>query len=507
VRSRAGAAAILTVVLLSGCGAADRDVAQFVRHPRGRFALTHAALIDGTGAPPRENQTIVIDGDRIAAVGPSDQTLPPPGATEIDLSGKTVIPGLVGMHDHLFYAVDGGAQYALVARDFARLYLAAGVTTIRTAGAFDLQGDVTIARAIEAGSEIGPTIHPTSPYFDATGDISRAVGRVGEYARLGATSIKAYTSIGRDELAAVIAAAHARGLKVAGHLCAVGFREAVSLGIDSLEHGLIEDREFYSRKVGNQCPESGPAVAELLRMPVDGELIQDLIRLLVERGVAITSTLAVFETFGNRNAFFDARAHAVLSGSVASRYLDEIEARQSPSAARGLFDALLRREMAFELAFARAGGLLMSGADPTGWGGVVAGFGDNRNLELLVEAGFTVPEAVRIATANGARFLNQVDRIGTVAAGRQADLVVLDGHLAKTVRAIRHVDVVFKGGVGFDSAKILASEHGAIGSPALSLAFWLRPPMLMRVLIGPLVVLVLVAVRYGRAALRRASRA
>ena len=105
----------------------------------------------------------------------------------------------------------------------------------------------------------------------------------------------------------------------------------------------------------------------------------------------------------------------------------------------------------------------MAGADPTGWGAVAAGLGDQRNVELLVEAGFTVAEAIQIASANGARFLGQADDIGALMPGRRADLAILRGSLTSDIHTIRNVEIVFKGGVGFDAGRLMHAEHGRIG--------------------------------------------
>ena len=117
--------------------------------------------------------------------------------------------------------------------------------------------------------------------------------------------------------------------------------------------------------------------------------------------------------------------------------------------------AAFQKEMEFERAFAKAGGLLLAGLDPTGMGGIVAGFGDQREVELLVEAGFTPLEAIHIATANGAQFLGELDRIGTIAPGKQADLVVIKGNPSKQIEDIENVETVFKDGIGYDSAKLM----------------------------------------------------
>ena len=123
-----------------------------------------------------------------------------------------------------------------------------------------------------------------------------------------------------------------------------------------------------------------------------------------------------------------------------------------------------KKEMEFEYAFVKAGGTLLAGEDPTGIGGILAGFGDQREVELLVEAGFTPVEAIHIATANGAQFLGELDRIGTISPGKQADLVVIKGDPSKQIEDIERVETVFKDGIGYDSAKLVESVRGMVGS-------------------------------------------
>src|SRR5689334_23911053 len=140
------------------------------------IALTHVQIIDGTGAPAKKDQTIVIDRGRIRAVGSTADTPFPPDAKVLDLSGRTVIPGLVGMNDPMYYGIKGGTQYLQMDFSFPRLYLACGVTTVRTAGVMSVERDLEIKRLIDAGSQPGPKMYVTAPYITTTGsaeDIER----------------------------------------------------------------------------------------------------------------------------------------------------------------------------------------------------------------------------------------------------------------------------------------------------------------------------------------------
>lgn len=431
------------------------------------IALEHVRIIDGTGAPALEGQTIVIDRGRILSVGPADQARIPSGARRIDLANHTVIPGLVGMHEHLFYPSGGGIpMYIEHAMSFPRLYLACGITTARTAGTLEPYTDLNIKKMIDAGKMPGPKMHITVGYLEGKGSFavqmpeltgSDDARRFVEYwASQGAGSFKAYMHITRAEMESALTAAHARGLKITGHLCSIGFREAAALGVDNLEHGLVVDSEFNPGKQPDVCP-PGPTAAELQQLDINGDAVQQTIRELVRHKVAVTSTLAVFESAPPlQPRFVDA-----LSPDALRMYL--VGRDRLPEAARKTSAMRIQKELEFERAFVKAGGLLMAGCDPTGNGSAVAGFGDQRNLELLVEGGFTPPEAIRIATLNGAKFLGLDASIGSIEAGKQADLVVIDGNPAARIADVEKVSMVFKDGVGYDAAKLIESVRGQVG--------------------------------------------
>jgi len=456
-------AATLAGALAALAGCSEAPATSFIKSAAPVFAIAHVRVIDGTGAPARDDQTVVVRDGRIAAVGSAGSIAVPSAASIVDGHGRTVIPGLVAMHEHLFYQLDGGLYPAAAA--FARLYLASGVTTIRTAGAITVDEDLRIKKAVDEGRLPGPKIHVTSPYFGEM-DPSIVAGIVSSLADRGVTSFKAYTTMRAPELKALIDAAHARGLRVTGHLCAVGFRDAAGLGIDSLEHGLIVDTEFYRAKERDVCPDQWEFQGELTRIdPKTNRDIQQLVQDLVRHGVAITSTLAVFESATGDPDVYDRRMPAVLTPRV-RRIYDRRLPGESDHVAHGWarpMSTLLAHEMEFERMFVAADGKLLAGSDPTGWGGIVAGFADQRELELLVEAGFTPEAAIRIATSNGADFLNESDHIGTVEAGRQADLVLVGGNPAARISDIRNIETVFKDGVGYDSEALIAASAGTVG--------------------------------------------
>jgi len=435
-------------------------------------ALTHVRVVDGTGGPAREDQTLVISGGKIQALDAAPSV--PAGARVMDLSGYTVLPGFVGMHDHLFYP-QGGGFFAEMAFSFPRLYLACGVTTIRTTGSIEPYTDIEIKKLIDAGKAIGPKMHVTGPYLEGKGAAiaqlhvlagpEDARKTVAFWADQGATSFKAYMHVSRAELGAAITEAHARKIKVTAHLCSVTYPEAAALGIDDLEHGpMYYDMEFAPGKEPDVCPSARAMYDVTSKIEMSDSRVQDLIANLVRHKVAVTSTLPVFELQVPGRPPLDQRVLAAMTPDARVNYLSRRTG--GGSAASGPapnWAGLLKKEMEFEYAFARAGGTLLAGCDPTGIGGTLAGYGDQREVELLVEAGFTPAEAIHIQTENGARFLGESDRIGTLAPGKQADLVVIHGDPTKNIADIEKVEIVFKDGIGYDSARLLDSVRGLVG--------------------------------------------
>lgn len=443
----------------------------FVSVDAPTVALTHVRVIDGTGAPALADQTVVIAGGRVQSVSPSVSAKVPEGAKVLDMTGRSVIPGLVLMHEHLFYPTGRLALFNEMGWSFPRLYLGAGVTSMRTAGSVEPYTDLNIKKMIDAGRIPGPRVHVTGPYLDGKGAFATqfhvltgpddARRMVNQWADEGVTSFKAYMYIDRAELGAAIQEAHKRGIKVTGHLCAVGFREAAGLGIDNLEHGIVVDTEFVPGKRPDVCPPQNETVTYLTKLDIDSAPVREMIRDLVARKVAVTSTLAVFEAFLPDRPPLQQRVLDALTADARAAYLVSrtraAERKESPWA------VALKKEMQFELAFARAGGRLMAGTDPTGNGGALAGFGSQREVILLVEAGFTPLEAIRISTLNAAEYLGEADSIGSIAPGKFADLVVLRGDPSANINDVEKVELVFKDGLGYDPAKLIDSVRGSVG--------------------------------------------
>ncbi len=442
-------------------------------------AITHVEVIDGTGAAVANDQTVVIDHGKISAVGASGGVTVPTGAKTIDGTGKTLIPGIVGMHEHLFYVapVDGPLTAVHPFYSFAPMYLAGGVTTARTGGSMDPYGDINIKSRVDRGDMPGPHFDLTTPYLEGAPsligqmhelkDAEEARAFVRYWHSVGFTSAKAYASITPKELGAAIDESHKLGMKITGHLCSVGYRDAAELGIDNLEHGPFgaPDGELDTeKKEGAPCiPGYFQILAKITNtVDPDGPELKQTIATLVSHHVAITSTLAVLEQ-ANRapvDSIYVQRTHELLNPMSLAHATTP---RGNRAGMDALMEMLLKKEMKFERNFVAAGGVLMAGCDPTGDGHTLAGLGDERNIELLTQAGFTTSEAIRIATLNGATFMGEGEQIGSIAAGKNADLVLLDGDLAKDVTTIEKPVTVFKDGVGYDSNAIFESLRGKVG--------------------------------------------
>ena len=493
----------LSIPLLADAQAPDHlapAVEKYVKYDNAKNTLwlDHVRVIDGTGAAPIEDATVILSGGKIAAVlAPNHMEANQghmamwsctdcPPALHIDLTGHTIFPGLVGMHDHMYYIAranfdeQGHSDPPLMVPEMAfsspRLYLGAGVTTLRTTGSVEPYLDLNLRTEIDAGQLPGPHLDVTAPYLEGPHspfiqmhnlkDAAEAKATVDFWISQGATSFKAYMNITRAELKAAIDEAHKHGLKLTGHLCSVTYPEAVELGIDNLEHGFFVNTQLDPGKQPDLCPRTygAPTIAKMTPDTPEGKA---LIALLVQHHVAVTSTLPVFQSQDPVHLRLDPRLADAMSPPAREAYetmrkVELARAAADPKAAAARAQSL-KNDMAMEHAFAEAGGLLLAGPDPTGDGGTLPGYGDQRELELLVQAGFTPLEAIKIGTLNGATFEGLADHIGSIAPEKNADLVVVRGDPGKNINDIENTELVFKDGVAFDSQALLDSVKGRYG--------------------------------------------
>jgi imidazolonepropionase-like amidohydrolase len=457
-------------------------VEQFVRVRSPTVILAHVTVIDGTGKPALGDRNVTIEGGKISRIDAARSVPEKAGTTTLDLRGYTVVPGFVGMHNHLYYIARPnlepgktlGSEPPLLVPQMMfsspRLYLAGGVTTIRTTGSIEPYADLNLRDQIEAGMLPGPHIDVTAPYMEGKSTIfiqmhqlgspEEAQGFVDYWAGVGTTSFKAYMHITRAELKAAIDQAHKHGLKVTGHLCSVTYPEAADMGIDNLEHGFWVNTQLSAGKKPDECPESN-SEDTIKNMDPEGSDAAKLIQLLVAHHVALTSTLPVFEGDVAGRPPLQSRMLDAMTPEARDAYLYARNRRFEKPIPDG--PTMLAHEMQMERKFVAAGGLLLAGPDPTGNGGVLPGFGDQREIELLVEAGFTPVEAIHIATLNGAIYEGKRDSIGSIEVGKNADLIVIKGDPSQQIADIENPEIVFKDGIGYDSAKLLRSVAGRYG--------------------------------------------
>ncbi|MFT4603856.1 MAG: imidazolonepropionase-like amidohydrolase [Rhodothermales bacterium] len=440
------------------------QVREFVADDAEVIALTNVRLLDGTGTPVQSGTTVLIEDGRITAVGPEVDI--PASASVHDLDGHTVFPGFVGMHNHTFYTTS--ARLVQLSETAPLLYLASGVTTIRTTGSYAPYSELNLKQAVERGERAGPRMFVTGPYMtggegmtymtrvSGTEDARRVVRYWSEE---GVDWIKAYTLITKDELAAAVDEAHKYGVKVTGHLCSVSFKEAVAAGIDNLEHGFFTNTDYDTDRAPDTCPSDFRN--SLLEVDLDSEEVQSTFRTMIDAGVPMTSTLAVYEMYVPNRPPLEQRTLDAMSEEVKGDFL--LTRASIAEQGSDLWTRLFPKAQAFERAFVAAGGLLAAGVDPTGYGGALPGYGDQRNYELLREAGFSAAETVRIMSLNGAKILGIDDETGSVEVGKAADLFVIEGAPDAIPRDIRRVKLVFRNGIAYDSDAIIESVRGRVG--------------------------------------------
>lgn len=467
---------LLTAPVFSQIKFSD-ETKKFIEYNDSITVFKNALLIDGKGSAAKPHKTIIISNGKIDWVGDDAKAIIPKAANIIDLNGKTLMPGLVMLHEHMYISAHSLNPRYLNLRQlpfsFPRLYLAAGATTIRTCGSIEPYSDTRIKKDIDLGILPGPFMELTAPYIEGKSSIfpqmkenktpEEAAAFVNYWADQGFTSFKAYMGIDKLSLKAAIDAAHKRSLKITGHLDIVTYREAAELGMDNLEHGFIASTDFAIGKKENERPAAGTAIQSLSNLDIQSDSVKQFIRYLIDKRVGITSSLAVFEGFTTTQPQPAEDALNAMSPDTRDFYLKRLVSTKSAKSLTD-FDKAYPKAAKMEKLFYDMGGLLTVGTDPTGNGGTLAGYGNWRAIELLVEAdGFTPLEAIKIATQNGAVVLGFDKTIGTIETGKSADLLIIDGDPSKNISDIRKVLFVFKAGVGYNSKKLFESVKGKVG--------------------------------------------
>ncbi len=448
-----------TVLLTARAAAQTPPVVQ-----PGDLVLRGGWLFDATGDQVRRNRGIIIRRGKLFAV---DVEVPASvaGATVRQLrDDEYILPGLFDLHAH--YAVDLFGEGRVDEYEVNPvLFLANGVTSTFPAGEVDPEGMRTARERIDAGQQIGPRIYNSGPYFGTArpgwksplmtpDSIEREVDY---WAARGVRALKA-KGITPAQLEALIDAGHRHGLTVTGHLDS-GFRNSVNpraailMGIDRIEHFMG----------GDAITSDKPAYSSLEVLDTSRPEVHAIIELYLQHNVVFDATLSAYGYFGRRDP------------AVYTRWTDEM-AFLTPHAREVVEKTLPRRvNEQFERiywvkrqevkAFYDAGGerLITSGTDHPSWGEFFSGFGSHRELQSLVLSGIPAAAALRMGTINGAHALGVSDRLGTIEAGKLADLFVERGNPLSDISNTHNVQLVVKAGQLYDPAALLASVKGKLG--------------------------------------------
>lgn len=436
----------------------NQNTLKYVKYNSNIIVLTNATVFDGKGNSAKENQTLIVVNGYFQSIGKSSEIDIPENTTIINLKGKTIIPGIVGVHNHLHIP-----QFPFIGETASKLYLASGVTTIQTCGSASPEEEIELSNKIEKGQIIGPNIVTSGPYFTGKGgnpnmiiprDAKHIKDTIQYWTKKGVRWFKVYRNTIPNDLEIIINEAHKHNAKVTGHLCSITFEQATNLGIDGIEHGLNSTSDFRRNKTFGICDGSREYIDEII---INSEKVRQLHQLMIDKNVFLTSTLAIYEASIPKRAFADKRTLDVMLPFLVAQYQERRKQYDSINSDNDLREKRLKRIMDFEYQFFKMGGTLTAGVDAGRH--VLPGFGDQRNFELLKEAGFKTEEVIKIMTSNGAKVLSNSE-IGTVEKGKKADFVVIEGNIEKD---IRNVELVFKNGYGYDPKLILREMKGKFG--------------------------------------------
>lgn len=423
------------------------------------LAITRAVLIDGSGKTPVENATILIRDGKIVAAGPASGVVLPKDAEVIDAGGKTVMPGLSDMHVHLIGGWDGVSTDILGYRQFLNALLYAGVTTVLDAGnvqPFILQMRQEIAR----GRLLGPRIYCAGPLIDSADPIwpaiSTSVCSVDQIPRIveqlkkdGVDFLKAYADLSDSQISALAREGQKQSLRV---LSDPGRRNG---SMDVLRTGIA-------------------ALAHMPPIPLGDEAVS----LMKGKPIHCLTTLAVYESFGRRRIIDPGLYDISLYRDTAPPwFVDDLK----KEAARALSEEerkgvqmaenLMKQAQTNALKLMRAGVLVAAGTDAP-YPGDPLGEGIHRELELLVEAGFTPLEAIAAATKNAALFMNAAAEWGTLEPGRTADVLIINGRPDRLIGDTRKIELVIKAGKAIDRKKLRFDANPDVGFQVFSPAGW-----------------------------------
>ncbi len=412
------------------------------------IALKGMRVIDGIDSVAHHGLTIIIKEQRIMDIG--ENLAIPAGAEIIDLSGKTLLPGFIDMHAH-FWAYDQ-PQHEV----YGKLMIAGGVTTVFSAGDIFPETLQQFRSSIEQGFRVGPTIYTVGPYYNGGEANNRfpAVNTVSEAMDLYDTwkgrieGIKFYVQVSEDVFNAVVTRAKQDGLIITGHLMSIKTDHALDMGISGLEHGLWTIQELIDKT------ENPSQFTKIASINMEDPLLDKIINKIVKARVYIDPTITPMEAMVKRQPFVN-NWSIYLTDSSRKKYKSPIF--RSPE----IIETMFEKQRQFVKRVYDKGGLIVTGTDPF-YPNTPPGFALHREIIALTEAGLSNMDAIKAATANGSIALRKQAEIGTIEAGKFADLVVIAGEPDINIEEISNVVSVFKKGKIHNTAKLREQSIGRI---------------------------------------------
>ena len=441
-------------------GIGARGQTKRVRRQTEHLILQCRLLIDPASGKTFRDPFIEINNGRIMRIGTGKMFKAVKTAKFIDFREKFIIPGLIDTHGHLF----GGLTKRHTTSDILQaLYLAAGVTTVRSPGSQEPEGDIGMQYRIDSGRFIGPRYFNSGPYIEGdpvtvawmqpvkTPEEVRL--KIDQWLRSGATSVKIYAAMKGELLRTAIEHGHSYGVKVIGHIGAVSYREAIEMGIDELFHGILAMPDVIPADTNRT--DYKKFYAALAQTDMKSEEIRDIVRMAAEYNVVLTPTAGVFDPIDweacrmeEQKKYYSPEAWAVLE----ERYRQPM----IPNAKE-----LQAKNIEFIRMAHGTGCLLSTGTDQVGFM-MLPGFSLWREMEIFTEAGMRPMDVLKAATLNGAYAIGRSDMIGSLKPGRLADMVVLDANPLKDISHIRKVHRVVKGGVIYEPENLLKTAVGRV---------------------------------------------
>jgi len=451
--------ALLCIALLTFTGLLPCQTKRIIL-PADHFIVTCKMLINPADGGIRENAYIEVNNGRILKVGESKDLTETVGVKVIDYTGKYIIPGLIDTHGHLFTNLGKWTQ----TNEFLPVfYLAAGVTTVRSPGSSEPEGDIGLRNRINSGCFLGPRYYHSGPYVEAD---PVSVGwmqpvktaeevklKIDQWIQKGATSVKLYAAMSGDIMEAAIEHGHAHGVKVIAHIGAVPYRDAINMGIDELFHGILAFPELLPSGVDQKkYLEVYKCLAE---MDLTQTELEEILKLAAETRTVMTPTAVVMEPLHLESDFMQEQKKY-----YSSRAWQAIEKRAAVPVIYNA-DKIMKNNMIFIEEAYKTGCILSTGTDQVGFQ-ILPGYSLRREMEIFSGAGMSSMAVLKAATYNGAYAIGVSDLLGSIEPGKLADFVVLDANPLENISNVKYVYRVIKSGVEYEPEKLLKPYVGRV---------------------------------------------